>query len=736
MVRSSTKLVSRAVISAALAFPVAVSGLAYGQDAAAPAAVSLAPIPKEVRKLADDYWHYVSIARYELAAGAVKQLAESNTDPIVVLRAFEAVAADRKQDLDRNLARWSSLEGTKDSAKQLSELLDKGRLALAADQAYIEDNIKRLIVNERAYQLAVARLRQSGELAVPLMVQYLRAPEHVQYHGSIRRALTDMGKTALSPLLAATEMKDARVLTTIALILGDMGYDPAVPYLLRLSASPDVASSVRAAAGESLRKLNVSGSTGPSDAFYQLAERFYYDNAMITADLSQAPMAFVWYWSEDRGLTKREVAPAIFNEIMAMRAAEYALAADQGKAEAVSLWLASNFKREVELPSGATDATRAEGQPSGHYYGVAAGARYLNDVLTRSLRDRNSAVALKAVKALQEIVGQSSLFSGGTTPLTAALGYPDKVVRFESAYAVGSSMPAPFSGAEQVVPILAEGVAQTGMPGVVVVAANTEAANKLVEELKGQGYNAVAATSAAGAVNQATTIPAIDAIVVAEDAGLAVVDGVLAASGSSPKLGRTPKVLVTKTAQSIYASRAATDVLVNLTQSTEPAALKDAIDKARARSGSNPLDAAAATDVAIRSLTLLKNLAMAKSPAFDLVTARPTLIAALDDSRPEVAMLAGEVLAWMGQREGQVAIATKVTDSKTTDALRLSLLKSLSGSAKVFGNQLAASSVEGLEQLVTGGSTPEIKNAAAEARGALNLPPDQAKALILQQSQK
>jgi len=41
------------------------------------------------------------------------------------------------------------------------------------------------------------------------------------------------------------------------------------------------------------------------------------------------------------------------------------------------LWLASNYKREVELPQGVTDPTRAENQPNAHYYGVSAGAQYL-----------------------------------------------------------------------------------------------------------------------------------------------------------------------------------------------------------------------------------------------------------------------------------------------------------------------------------------------------------------------
>ena len=57
--------------------------------------------------------------------------------------------------------------------------------------------------------------------------------------------------------------------------------------------------------------------------------------------------------------------------------AEYSLKLGGSSGDALSLWLAANYKREVELPEGATDPTRPEGQPNAHYYGVSAGAKYI-----------------------------------------------------------------------------------------------------------------------------------------------------------------------------------------------------------------------------------------------------------------------------------------------------------------------------------------------------------------------
>lgn len=737
MVRSS-KLLSRAVLSAALAFPLSMGTMVHAQESSPPvsAVTGVSPVDPVLRKAADDFWHYSSVARYELAAAEVKKIVDAGADPLSVLKAFNAVAAERKLDLDRWVTRWQGIEALKEPATELAGILDKGRLALRADQSFIEDNIRRLIVNERAYTLAVGRLRQSGELAVPLMIAYLRSPERVEYHGAIRRALTDMGKSALSPLLAATEMKDDAVLTTIVTVLGDMGYEPAVPYLLRLSSSPDVGSSVRTAAAIALTKLG-SSKVAPADAFLELGEKFYYDNSMITADLSQAPVAYVWSWSNDAGLTKKDVPPQIFNELMAMRSAEYALLLDQGKAAALSLWLAANYKREVELPEGSVDTTRAEGQPSAHYYGVAAGSRYLNDVLTRTLKDKNSAVALKATKSLQEIAGASNLFNDGGTPLSTAMGYPDRVVRFEAAYTVASALPnKSFASSDRVVPILAEMVGQTGKAGIVVVARTEEDVNKLIEDLKGQGYNVVGATSPEAAVNKSVAIPSVDAVVVVEDIGLAGVDSLLAIVNSSPRLGLAPKVIVTKTTQSPYETRAAVDTLVNTSQAADAAGMKADIEKARVRSGANPLDEAGATAGSLRALELLDRLAVAKLPSLPLTAAIPTLIAALDDARPEVVKKAAEVLAEAGGKEGQTAIFARATAAGTPDELKISLLNSLSQSAKNFGNQLTSDAVTALDVIVVNAENLDVRSAAAETRGALNLPPEEAKSLILKQSNR
>ena len=65
--------------------------------------------------------------------------------------------------------------------------------------------------------------------------------------------------------------------------------------------------------------------------------------------------------------------------------------------------------------------------------------------------------------------------------------------------------------------------------------------------------------------------------------------------------------------------------------------------------------------------------------------------------------------------------------------MKIASLKALSANAKAFGNHLDAGQVESLQKLVAAAQNQEVKNAAAESHGALNLPPEQAKKAIIDQ---
>lgn len=710
---------------------------ADAQAAQAPAQPAAPQIDPQLRANVDAFWHYGKIGRYDLAATEGQKILDSGAEPQAILEAFESVARERKDNLDFWMQRWLGIEQMKEVANKLVDAQQAGYRARAGNPQFIEQHIQRLSGGERAYGLAINRLRESGELAVPFMIDYLRDPSKGQHHAAIRRALRDLGRLSVMPLVSATQMQDPTTLTTVVTLLGEVGYDAALPYLARLAQSEQTPGTVKTAAAAAMQRLGGDPQNqAAADLYYQLAEKFYYDRAAVTSDPSK-PTQPVWYWDEAKGLQKIDVPPAIYNELMAMRSAEYALELGRG-ADAQSLWLAANYKRAAELPEGATDATRAEGQPQPHFYGVSSGAQYLNQALQRALNDRNPAVALGITRSLGEIAGNQNVFTADASgPLVEAMGFPDRAVRFEAALAAAAARPQQsFPGQERVVPLLAEALGQTGQPSVLVALPNQDQLNAMLEALKGAGINAAGATTPEAAVNASAQLPAVDVVVLSQDLGPEQVEQLFGAVTGSPRLAGAARIIITETAVSPYENRKVADPLLVTTQAKDFAALQPVIEEARKRAGSVPMTEELATQYATRAAQQLANLAISGSDVLDLSAAKTTLLAALSDARPEIVKLAGVVLSRTNDRDAQVGLFTVANDEKTSDELKISLFKSLAANAKSFGNQLDASQIEGLQQTVGDAQNLDVRSAAAEAHGALNLPPDQAKDLIIKQSRK
>ena len=710
--------------------------------AAAPAdAAAATPAAAENESLkdsVDNFWHYGKIARYDIAVGEAQHILAAKVDPLELLTTFEGVAEQHHDNLDEWLLRWQGVDQLSAPVTQLITVLGQGHSARRADPKYIEQNIQLLATNQRGYDLSIDRLRESGELAVPMMVDYLRDPSKSQYHGAIRRALRGLGLSAVNPLLAATEMHDEQTLITIVSALGDIGYDVAVPYLARLEQLDSVPGSVKATAADALGKLRVAdvSKLSATDAFYDLGEKFYYDNAAVRAD-KKLPVGYVWYWGEAKGLTKIDVPQPIFHDVMSKRAAEYSLKLGESQGDALSLWLSANYQDEADLAPGQKDPTIAPDAPSAHYFGTAAGIRFLNNALARANKDRNAAVAMKVILSMEDIGGQANLFVPGEHPLMEALQFPDRLVQYESAFALANALPsAQFSGQERVVPLLSEALSQTGAASVLVLVSTQDQLNGLLDTLRTSGYNVVGGITPEQAVAAAAARPTIDAILMSEDIGPTAIAKLQLLAGQTPRLQRAVKVVVTKTKASPYSVQAVNDPMLSTTQVqlSDTAGLKAAIEGARQRGGLLPLDEATATKYATRAGDLLAKIAVNRSPVFDLTVALNLLLSALEDNRADIVRSDATVLGLINSPEIQPALLNKALDGKTADDLKIALFKALATNARNFGNKLTSGQITALQGVVGTAANLDVRTAAAEARGALNLTTDQAKLLIIQQS--
>jgi hypothetical protein len=152
----------------------------------------------------------------------------------------------------------------------------------------------------------------------------------------------------------------------------------------------------------------------------------------------------------------------------------------------------------------------------------------------------------------------------------------------------------------------------------------------------------------------------------------------------------------------------------------------------RNKAGGPALAQDVATDYALRAAKLLGTIAKARgATVLDTRPAEQTLLNATTDPRPEVAKEVGNVLAWVDSPQVQPALAHVAGDEKTPPDVRVALYKALAANAKNFGNHLQGPQFAAIQTVVQKGDAPELRNSAAEAAGALKLPGDQAKRLIL-----
>lgn len=730
--------------------PANATGAPADASAATQSAEAPAPAPT-LNDLVDTFWHYGKIARYDLAADAGRKILASGSDPNTILTAFESVAARHNDGIDIWMLRWRSVpvadatdraaaKEMRDVAAKLGDIINQGYATRRADPNYIRQTLYEMSASERAYDNNMPRLAESGEVAVKVIIDMLRDPQQQLYHSTCRRALRNLGRKALNPLLAATEMTDYDTLVDVISALGDIDYDVAVPYLARLARAPNVPAAIHTASRNALFHIGIARNAPleTSGLFYTLAEKFYYGKSDI--EPAGDKVSYIWYWTSDLGLTRRDVPTPIFNDLLAMRAAEYAMKLDASNGSAVSLWLDANTKREADLPAGAVDVTHKD-DPDANYYNVSAGADYLNDALARATRDRNAAVALKLCDSLRNITGQSNLGGDSITPLMQALYFPNRQVRYAAAFALAQSLPSkPFAGADRVVPLLVEAVNQTSKPGVLIVAPASASGTSLTDAdlrdaVQSLGYPVIAASNPTDAAAAAISLPTIELIIISEDSD---VRKMVDLEQNIARLQGASMLVLTHTLESPYAVASATDLLMNASVMPAKAVLKDElkadIEAARQHSGTAVMSEKDAAGYSLQAAALLEKLAITRGHALDVSVAEAGLLTALSDSRPQIASAAGKVLGTLSTTSSQNGLALKANSAATPTEVRVSLYQSLAESAKHIGNHLDAAQIVDLEKVVSTSTESAVRDAAAEARGALNLPADQARTLILRQS--
>ena len=132
------------------------------------------------RSLAEDGWHFAAIGRFKFANASFKALDESNPDPVALLELA-------RQNPNRHGILIKLINNTKvgPSAQRFLKLLNRGEESLRTDAYEIVVNVSKLGESPRMVYNATNRLKDSGEYAIPHLLQALQDSNRSELHPAI-----------------------------------------------------------------------------------------------------------------------------------------------------------------------------------------------------------------------------------------------------------------------------------------------------------------------------------------------------------------------------------------------------------------------------------------------------------------------------------------------------------------------------------------------------------------------
>lgn len=674
-----------------------------------------------------DFLHYIRIGKGDVARSFGEAIIDSGKPREVYL-----LSVKYPRSLS-TLGRAERLEGMEDIVKSLREMIEKGYEGERADPKHIAKSIEMLGGTTRAYALAVERLKRSGEYAMPQLVQRLMDPKTPEkLRPLIHTVFSEIGKAAVRPLTVALQTSDPGLQEVFAWALFEIKYPHAAAQLKELYERKNVLERTRktakvaltACAGEDVLDKPVA------QLYYDLALKYYYRHESVLPD-SQYPTANVWYWKKGLGLDYKPVPREIFCDIYAMRMSRLALKHDPKLYTSISLWIAANLNREANLPDGVKDPTRKPGEPSARYYALASGAKYLQDVLARVVDDRNTAVTVGAIEALARTAGAKNLVrpvAGGASPLVEALTYPDRRVRFLAAASLTDALPQQqFKGHEMVIPVLMEALRQTGKKTALIIVSDEKKTNLLKDGVRAAGYDVIVEAKTEKALSAAVVAGGVDVVVLGDDPQP---NQVVASLRSKGQFVGLPVVVAGQSERLGYLAEKDGRVVLTV---DEPQAkdMAEALSSAANIGAGEGMSPKLAAKWAVRTAESIRMLGLTGNSVYDIDSARVSLAAALQHPSQDVQVAAARALAVMPKVHAQRAITAVACSTQTSEKVRIEAFASLTESIRRFGSQVPDDQAENVIGVVIGNDSLAVRSAAAQALGAMNLPSEKIKSLIL-----
>ncbi len=670
------------------------------------------------QELLKDFIHYVRIDRPDLAKSVGDELlAIGMSGPEFVDLVESSGEVDRFTQAAPKGTRSGELESTAASLLYLYErgLLERARLA---DE--IAKNIQLLTTTARGRILARERLLTAGEYAMPQLMDAFLDRADPALQAEVARVIVDLGRQSIIPMVTALPDLDAGAQERVVDVLGLVNYRTSIPFLLDLkseSANP----AVKKACDRAVARLGGQADETAASGYAELAEAYYQERSELTSFPGEA-IQLIWSFDPGLGLVMTGIDTSVFHEAMAMRLAERSLQLNSANPDAVALWVASNFSRQIDSPENYDNPAYGSDRREAMYYAVAAGADIGQRVLARALDTRDTPLARLAIASIERTAGGDSLWAGQgpRKPLLEALAYPNRRVQYEAALALASAQPTTgFAGSERVVPILGGAIRDASSRFAVVLTRDAEEYPRVRTLLESMGY-AVAppAPTLAHAAVAIADAAAIDLVVALQSAD-STREAIEEARGN-PKLMATPFLALAQPQDvSDLSAEYSRDVGVfvrnaRITDDGFNAAVSQLVEVA----SGGPISASEAEGYANRSIDALRDLAVAGSVVFDVGDATTPLAGALGATGSTLQLRLADVLSRVDRPKAQISLFDAAMAG--AGAQRVALLGKATDSARRYGNRLEERQVGRLLQVARSASGDEA-TAAAALMGALGL---------------
>ena len=711
-----------------IALATAIGGLALpaiAQDGAAPAAAEGGADRTKLVESAQLFVHNVMIAKPEAAVAAANALLAQGVQPSDLAAAIDG--ADLGKRIDDAFRRSRRMAEVADASAALETKLEAGRQLLARKIDRIEEAVKMLVGPMRGQMMAKERLMAAGEYAVPALLRQIVEGRDLSLEAASTRTLIEMRRQAALPLALVLPSLDPAAQRKVCTILGQLGYPVAVPVLLDLAQAKGTTADVAGAAMDAVRALGAKDQPA-HEAYSATAYSFLTGDASLAAFPSES-MQNIWKWTEFGGLAADRVSTRVYFDVMAMFLSRRALELDASDDRALAVFVAADIRREAGLGDGIVDPLFAGQGRSAQFYATASGPKTMQDVLQIGLDLGDTGLVRSSLAALRETAGAAAMVGDGSTAVVKALGYPDRRVQFEAAFALASVAPkTAFTGSEQVVPLLAQAIRGGSQTFAGIISPGAEDAQKISGSLRTLGF--VPLTAAANA----SEFGAISA----RNAGCDVV--VVAGNGAQIRLqfeavratrtgAKMPVIVVAQPAdKGALDGLAADGRTVVLGADISDDAFKAGVDALVTKAFGARVGAADSSRYVTEGIDALTRIGFANGSVYKISAAESGLVDALRTQEGPVKVSVAGLLSMIDSTRAQRAVIDAALAANGDE--QAMLLSPVAQGARRFGSKATTAQADAVRELVrtAGGSVAE---AAAAAFGALSLPSSEAVDLIL-----